>query len=413
MESVSRLGRRKATRFKVAIIPGFTGGNIERTFLWAANASLVAAGPLRPYRCEDAVLARRHEGYGDAVLAVDEEEKPFQILSLSGGGYMGLYTASVLARIEELTCRPIASSFDLVAGTSVGGIVALGLAAGRSAGEIEQAFVDDGAKIFPAKRPPSGWIRSTVHLLRGVPSARHDPAPLRAVIERIVGAGAKMSDLSVPAVVTAVNLTKGRPRVFKTGHHESYMRDWKLDVADVALATSAAPTYFPIHRIDDELYADGGLFANSPDMVALHEAEHFLKKDRADIRVLSIGTTTAAFAFSASTRLRLGSWGWMRDQRLPTVMIGAQQAMTNDMLEHMLKGSYLRIDHAQSPDQRRELALDCASEQAERNLRAAATASAQEASKSELLKQMLRHEASRFRFVNASLLDANTSTALA
>lgn len=328
---------------------------------------------------------------------------PFQILSLSGGGYMGLYTASVLARIEKQTGRPIADSFDLIAGTSVGGIIALGLSAGRTAAEIEQAFLEDGDKIFPASRPAVGWLRSSLHVLAGVPWSRHDPAPLRAVIEKIVGVNAKMSDLLTPTVVTAVNLTKGKPRVFKTGHHGSYTRDWTLDVADIALATSAAPTYFPIHCIDDELYADGGMFANSPDMIAMHEAEHFLKRDRRDIRVLSVGTTTAAFAFSASTELRLGLWGWMQDQRLPTVMIGSQQAMTNDMMGHMLPNAYLRIDRDQSPDQRRELALDCASSQAQKNLRSAASASAQEASKSPLLHTMLEHEAPRFKFINASL----------
>jgi patatin-like phospholipase/acyl hydrolase len=316
---------------------------------------------------------------------------------------MGLYTASVLARIESLTGRRIADCFDLIAGTSVGGIIALGLSAGRAAAEIEQAFVDDGQKIFPASRPAVGWLRSSFHVLAGVPWCRHDPAPLRAVIERIVGVGTKMSGLSTPTVITAVNLTKGKPRIFKTGHHGSYTRDWTLDVADVALATSAAPTYFPIHRIDDELYADGGMFANSPDMVALHEAEHFLRQDRPNIRVLSIGTTTAAFAFSASTKLSLGSLGWMRDQRLPTVMIGSQQAMTNDMMRHLLPDAYLRIDHEQSPDQRRELALDCASPEAQKNLRAAAAASAQEASSSPLLHTMLQHEAPRFEFINASL----------
>lgn len=336
---------------------------------------------------------------------------PFQILSLSGGGYMGLYTASVLARIERQTGRPIGDSFDLIAGTSVGGIIALGLSAGRTAAEIEQAFLDDGNKIFPANRPAVGWLRSSLRVLGGLPRSRHDPAPLRAVIEKIVGAKAKMSDLLTPTVVTAVNLTKGRPRVFKTGHHGSYTRDWTLDVADVALATSAAPTYFPIHCIDDELYADGGMFANAPDMVALHEAEHFLQRDRRDIRLLSVGTTTATFAFSASTKLRLGSWGWMQDQRLPNVMIGAQQAMTNDMMGHMLPNAYLRIDHEQSRDQRRELALDCASSQAQKNLRAAAAASAQEASDHPLLHRMLRHEAPQFKFINASLPRPTTTMA--
>jgi patatin-like phospholipase/acyl hydrolase len=89
-----------------------------------------------------------------------------------------------------------------------------------------------------------------------------------------------MSDLVRPVVIPAVCLTKGGPKVFKTGHHPRFVLDWRLPVSDVALATSAAPTYFPAHRIGDDLYADGGMFANSPDMIALHEAEQFLGVSR-------------------------------------------------------------------------------------------------------------------------------------
>ncbi|MEF2549082.1 CBASS cGAMP-activated phospholipase [Aurantimonas sp. E1-2-R+4] len=328
---------------------------------------------------------------------------PFQILSLSGGGYMGLYTASVLARLEEQTEKPIAASFDLIAGTSVGGIIALGLSAGRTAVEIERAFVEDGDKIFPSSRPVTGWLRSWTRIVQGMPRSRYDPAPLRAIVDRLMQATPKMSDLKIPVLVTAVNLTKGKPRVFKTGHHPNYMLDWRLDVADVALATSAAPTYFPIHKIESELFADGGMYANSPDLIALHEAEHFLGRSRPEIRVLSIGTTTAAFALNAGMDRDLGSLGWMQDQRLPTVMIGSQQAMTDAMMRHLLGDGYIRIDHEQSPEQRKELALDCASPCAKENLQAAAASSAMESLRLSALGDMLRHRAPPFEFVNASL----------
>lgn len=327
----------------------------------------------------------------------------FQILSLSGGGFLGLYTASVLAEIEQRTGRSLADSFDLIAGTSIGGIIGLGLSAGRSAADIKQAFLDEGDKIFTSNRPASNFVSIGARILSGLPKSRYDPAPLRSVIERIVGADARMSDLIRPTVIPAVNLTKGGPKVFKTGHHPRFTIDWKLKVVDVALATSAAPTYFPIHQIGTELYADGGMFANSPDLIALHEAETFLDVKREDVRVLSVGTTTTAFAFSASAGLKLGSYGWMKNERLPTVMIGSQQALTDDMMRHLIAERYVRIDRAQPPDQQSELALDCASPIAKRDLQSAAASSVADVSSNQMLRDMLNHVAPKFTFTNATL----------
>jgi patatin-like phospholipase/acyl hydrolase len=320
----------------------------------------------------------------------------FQILSLSGGGFLGLYTASVLAELEKRAGRPLAESFDLIAGTSVGGIIGLGLSAGRSAAEIKQAF-------FSPKRPASNVLSIGARILTGLPKSRYDPAPLRSIIERIVGTETRMSDLRRPTIIPAVNLTKGGPKVFKTGHHPRFIIDWQLKVVDVALATSAAPTYFPIHQIGAELFADGGMFANSPDLIALHEAETFLDVKREDVRVLSVGTTTTAFAFSASAGRALGSYGWMKNERLPSVMIGSQQALTNDMMRHVIADRYVRIDRAQPPDQQAELALDCASPIAKRDLQSAAASSIADVSSNQMLRDMLNHVAPEFTFTNATL----------
>jgi patatin-like phospholipase/acyl hydrolase len=92
----------------------------------------------------------------------------FQILSLSGDGFLGLYTASVLTEIEERTGRPRADSFDRIAGTSVGGIIGLGLSAGRSAAEIKQAFLDEGDKIASPKRPASNFFSAGARILSGL-----------------------------------------------------------------------------------------------------------------------------------------------------------------------------------------------------------------------------------------------------
>lgn len=326
----------------------------------------------------------------------------FQILSLSGGGFLGLYTATVLAELEERSGKPLNQCFNLIAGTSIGGIIALGLAAGRPASHIRDAFIEHGPRIFPGAAPKTK-IASLLRFARNVPKPLYGAAPLRDTVEQIVGKDTRMSDLTRPVVIPSVNLTKGGPKVFKTGHHPRFVLDWRLKVADVALATSAAPTYFPAHRIGDELFADGGMFANSPDMIATHEAEMFLGARREDIHVLSVGTTTTDFAVSSSLDPDMGVWGWTRNQRLTDVMIGSQQALINDMMKHVLADRYMRIDRRQADEQRSELALDVATPGAVANLQSIARASFAEVSADERLRAFLAHEAPPFTFVNASI----------
>lgn len=326
----------------------------------------------------------------------------FQILSLSGGGYLGLYTIAVLAELEKQTGRKTCEFIDLFAGTSIGGILSLGLAAGVSAADIRDAFIEDGEGIF-GRQPPAKGARKWAEFAGSIARPKHASSALRATVERIVGAETLMKDLMRPAVITAVNLTKGGPKVFKTGHHANFKIDWRLPVAEVALATSAAPTYFPTHRIDNELFADGGMFANSPDAIALHEAEHFLEVPLADISLLSIGTTTQSFAFSSATNTSMGVWAWVKGDRLSKAIIGSQQALTDDMMRHRLGESYLRIDRTPADAQRADLALDCASSQARTTLLAMARNSFAEFSANPLLRTMVRHNAADRPFINASM----------
>lgn len=326
----------------------------------------------------------------------------FQILSLSGGGFLGLYTAAVLAELEERSGKRLSECFDLFAGTSIGGIIALGLAAGRSASDIRDAFIERGQRIFP-HAPPTSRVAWLGRFAKNALAPLYKADALRETIEHIVGTDTCMSDLVRPVAIPSVNLTKGGPKVFKTGHHKRFVLDWRLKVVDVALATSAAPTYFPAHRIGDELFADGGMFANSPDMIAMHEAEMFLGVQRDDIHVLSVGTTTTDFAMSSSLDPNMGVMGWMRNQRLTDVMIGSQQALANDMMKHVLGERYLRIDRRQADEQRHELALDAATAGAISNLLSIAHCSFAEASADPRLRGLLAHEAPPFKFINAKL----------
>jgi predicted acylesterase/phospholipase RssA len=85
---------------------------------------------------------------------------PFQILSLSGGGYLGLYTISILADIEDLIGAPLGTRFDLIAGTSVGGIIAIGIANEIPAARIKQAFERTGRKFSQPDIHPGPLLAS-------------------------------------------------------------------------------------------------------------------------------------------------------------------------------------------------------------------------------------------------------------
>ena len=316
---------------------------------------------------------------------------PFQILSLSGGGFLGLYTITVLSELERGLGRPLASCFDLLAGTSVGGIIVLGLGLGKSAKEIKNAFEENGAQIFSNRPAPTSRLGETLDICRALLSPKYDGTALRDTIERIVGGESRLGDLTRPVVVPAVNLTKGRPQVFKTDHHPNFRLDHRRRVVDVALATTAAPTYFPLAEIGDELYADGGLFANSPDLLALHEAEHFLGASTDDIRMLSVGTTTTQFSVSHTSGKRLGIIGWLR--RLAPTILSSQQMDITYIVQHKLGDRYLRIDEVQSKEQERNLGLDVATKDARKTIRGLASGSVQSAINQDLLAQILRHKA--------------------
>lgn len=328
------------------------------------------------------------------------EGSRFQILCISGGGYLGLYAAAVLAELEAAAKAPIGDCFDLIAGTSVGGLIGLAIAAGRPAAGIRDTFAAHGSAIFSERPPASGSLARVVDLRRNALAAKYDPRPLAEVIDKILGPDLKIGDLKRRFMAPAVNVSKGQPQVFKTSHHKSFVRDWRLLARDVALATSAAPTIFPLHEIGAERFADGGLYANAPDELALHEACHFLRVPEPDVHVLSVGTTTAKFSFSHRTPSGIGWIDWLSGQRLFSVMISAQQLNSNAVLQHKLGQRYLRIDSDRSPEQERNLSMDSASPAATKDLLALAEASARQHLPRSPLPEFLRHRASQAKFFN-------------
>ena len=270
------------------------------------------------------------------------ESPDFHVLALSGGGYRSLYTATVLAELEATMGRPIASHFDLICGTSAGGLLALGLAANIAAPELKALFENQGSQIF-GKR---SWARRALGFWW---QAKHASNGLREVLTERFGE-MTVGNLKHRVLVPAVNYTTGRGQFFKTPHHHSFELDHRMRVVDVAMATAAAPVYFPLARNDRGVFADGGLVGNAPGLFGLHEVRTFLAPKRdVRIRVLSIGTMTIGATLRGSASLDRGFGRWRGG--LFDLVISAQESSVDYMLKQSLGDDYYAIDDKATPDQ--------------------------------------------------------------
>jgi len=209
----------------------------------------------------------------------------FQILSLDGGGLKGLFSACFLAEWEQHVGRPITSSFDLIAGTSTGGIIALALGAGFPAAQIVEFYRQHGPAIFPAE------VFEAVGRARQAFGSRYRPEPLESVLDEYFGARL-LGESSTRLVIPAYHAERGI-YIFKTAHHPRLLIDCNERMAVVARATGAAPTYLPPFELERGLrLIDGGVWANNPVQIAVNEALGYLAVPQHRIATVRIGTTT-------------------------------------------------------------------------------------------------------------------------
>lgn len=226
----------------------------------------------------------------------------FRILSIDGGGIKGVFPAAFLAELEKSLPEPIYRYFDLVAGTSTGGIIALGLGLGLSATAITKFYENYGPSIFP-----DAFLSAPLRLVRRVFSSKYSSDALRTALEGEFR-DRTMADSRVRLLIPSFNINSGEIHIYKTRHNERFHTDFRVSTVDVALATAAAPTYFPSHRgAGQALYIDGGLWANNPVGNAVVEAISWLGRSPQTIRVLSLGCTQ----FPASLTGLRGGKDWI------------------------------------------------------------------------------------------------------
>ena len=182
-----------------------------------------------------------------------------KVLAIDGGGIRGLIPAVVLAEIERRSQRRIGELFDLVAGTSTGGIIACALARPEplSAEAIAAIYEQEGPLIFD--RSLLRRIRSVDGLL----DERYDAAGLVAALEHHLG-GVRLAQAQPPVLLTAYDIERRRA-VFLRSRHDD------VTMVEAAHATSAAPTYFEPVRVNGTALVDGGVYATNPAVCAYAE----------------------------------------------------------------------------------------------------------------------------------------------
>jgi patatin-like phospholipase/acyl hydrolase len=312
--------------------------------------------------------------------------RPYRVLALDGGGVRGLYSATVLRTIARyyankrgLEGLDIGKGFDLITGTSTGGILACALAGGVSIDAIVELYRDAGPRIFKDPMPDSsiqliGWI------LRNMYRAANKSDVLRAALEERFGDRTLASiyaERRIALCIPAVDMATQRSWVYKTPHSPDYVRDGSFKLVDVCLATSAAPIYLPLAAVTDpddplhqRVFADGGLWANNPVLIGLIEALGLARPDQR-IEILSVSTCPPPEG-SRVNRRKL-SWGLFRWRVGTTALKASLESQTwgyhfmaQMLAEHLRllgKACYVtRLPHSTpSIEQLRHVALDRAS----------------------------------------------------
>lgn len=269
-----------------------------------------------------------------------------RILSLDGGGYLGLATAAFIAEAERHFQKTCYEQFDLFCGTSTGAIIALALASGKTGRDVVELYQAFGETVFKNPFPGARFLR----MLRGTATSLYSNGRLHQALYNVFD-DLTLGDLRQNGkfvLIPAYNLTAGRPRIFKTNHSPELSLDDNYLVCDIALASAAAPVFLPIVSLTSptsgvqERFSDGGLFANCPALLGYAEAVSYLKMAPEAIQILSLSTPRTSLAERASAQswidralLSRGLLAW--GPRLTNVMIDATSTIMHFALRLIME----------------------------------------------------------------------------
>src|SRR5215472_8590733 len=250
------------------------------------------------------------------------------VLSIDGGGIRGIIPAAVLAGIEEGIGRQLHQAFDLIAGTSTGGIIALGIGTGANGGspyrpaDLVKLYIENGPKIFH---------KNIFTPVKAVCGPKYSPDALEHTLERFFGDTELRSALT-PLLISSYDLRGQLPFFFKS-HKIAADPSYNWKAREIARATSAAPTFFPpFHLVrgnDRYTLVDGGIFVNNPAMAAYSEARN-LYPDASEFLVISVGTGDRYDRITYREAKGWGLLGWAK-QIVPVMMDSVSEAVDYEL----------------------------------------------------------------------------------
>lgn len=284
-------------------------------------------------------------------------EETFKILAIDGGGVKGLYSSTVLEHLEEKFGGNISDYFDMLCGTSTGGLIALALSLKISTKDISNIYLKNGSKIFPKQSK----IKGLYNQIFG--KGKFSDKALKVILEEIFK-DKKLSESNNLLCIPSYSVTDARPWVFKYDHKEGDLsRDNKAKYVDVALATSAAPTFFPMAEIDyydSKQFIDGGVWANNPTLVGLIEAlTYYVGKDKKfkKLKILSISSLSNTGGKPTGLKRERGFIDW-RDDLFDTSLTG-QSLFTDYFMSKIKEISDVSVEYTRIPSAKISSSQEC------------------------------------------------------
>ena len=263
-----------------------------------------------------------------------ENTDTFHILALDGGGTRGIYTAQLLATIEQAFGTRIKTCFDLIAGTSTGAIIAGAAVSDIPMQDIVQLFETETPHIFQKR-----WYRIPLFV------SKYPSEQLARIIAKHIPA-IPLHEIVTPLMITSSEIAKSEVQIFRSnyGNHNSEIAPTSKAVClrDAILASCAAPIFFAPKSVDNLLLADGCLWANNPSTIAATEALSVFGKEPREIRMLSIGT-----GHSTNMYQQRRGWGFItgwRGVKLTSYVMTLQAQASAHTAKLLLRGNYLRVN---------------------------------------------------------------------
>ncbi|MHB8525968.1 MAG: patatin-like phospholipase family protein [Candidatus Acidiferrales bacterium] len=254
--------------------------------------------------------------------------KSIKVLAIDGGGIRGIIPAVILDKMQSCVGKDLWQAFDLISGTSTGGIIALGIGTKcnhngpYSPSQLVDLYVQNGPAIFQ---------KNFLTPERELVLPKYSPDSLEATLARFFQ-DTELQTALTPLLISSYDLERQLPFFFKS-HKIAADPSYNWKVTEVARATSAAPTFFPpLHLTkgaEDYALVDGGVFVNNPSMAAYAEARA-LYPDAAEIVIVSVGTGDRQDQITYAAAKEWGLLGWAKEI-VPVLMDSVSEAVDYEL----------------------------------------------------------------------------------